>query len=205
MKAIETSYRGYRFRSRLEARWAVFFDALNLSWEYEPEGFDLGFGELYLPDFRVTSPQGLVTWYEVKPRHTLKDRKFQTFQESLLELSHGEDSTPAVFLAGDPVDVLCDGRAHVCPRCGQINLALLDTLDNYADDEVSVYCWPCDLNTPSGGGHPEEPGAIIASRPHKGFLVLEPYAWAQHKAIVQKAAIAARSARFEHGENGGVR
>jgi hypothetical protein len=25
-KAIETHYKGYRFRSRLEARWAVFFD-----------------------------------------------------------------------------------------------------------------------------------------------------------------------------------
>lgn len=31
MKAIETRYKGYRFRSRLEARWAVFFDALGLS------------------------------------------------------------------------------------------------------------------------------------------------------------------------------
>lgn len=41
IKAIETVYRGYRFRSRLEARWAVFFDALGLEWEYEPEGFDL--------------------------------------------------------------------------------------------------------------------------------------------------------------------
>ncbi|WP_186266895.1 hypothetical protein [Burkholderia gladioli] len=51
MKAIETQYKGYRFRSRLEARWAVFFDALGITWEYEPEGFDLGFGERYLPDF----------------------------------------------------------------------------------------------------------------------------------------------------------
>ena len=34
MKPIETEYKGYRFRSRLEARWAVFFDALNIKWEY---------------------------------------------------------------------------------------------------------------------------------------------------------------------------
>ncbi|MCB6994492.1 hypothetical protein LI177_13475 [bacterium 210820-DFI.6.37] len=27
LKAIQTEYKGYRFRSRLEARWAVFFDA----------------------------------------------------------------------------------------------------------------------------------------------------------------------------------
>lgn len=51
MKAIETRYKGYRFRSRLEARWAVFFDALGIKWEYEPEGYDLGEAGWYLPDF----------------------------------------------------------------------------------------------------------------------------------------------------------
>lgn len=35
---IETLYKGYRFRSRLEARWAVFMDACGADWEYEPEG-----------------------------------------------------------------------------------------------------------------------------------------------------------------------
>lgn len=52
-KAIETYYNGYRFRSRLEARWAVFFDALGIKYEYEPEGFDLGDGIYYLPDFLI--------------------------------------------------------------------------------------------------------------------------------------------------------
>ena len=50
IKAIETEYNGYRFRSRLEARWAVFFDAAGIRYEYEPEGFDMD-GEYYLPDF----------------------------------------------------------------------------------------------------------------------------------------------------------
>lgn len=49
-KPIETTYRGHRFRSRTEARWAVFFDTLNIKWVYEPEGFDLN-GIRYLPDF----------------------------------------------------------------------------------------------------------------------------------------------------------
>jgi hypothetical protein len=31
IKAIETRYKGYRFRSRLEARWSVFFDAMELT------------------------------------------------------------------------------------------------------------------------------------------------------------------------------
>ena len=51
MKAIETAYRGYRFRSRLETRWAVFMDALGVDWRYEPEGYNLGPHGLYLPDF----------------------------------------------------------------------------------------------------------------------------------------------------------
>jgi hypothetical protein len=51
IKAIETQYKGYRFRSRLEARWAVFFDAVGLNFEYEKEGFDLGEVGYYLPDF----------------------------------------------------------------------------------------------------------------------------------------------------------
>lgn len=32
-KAVETVYKGYRFRSRLEARWAIFFDSLGIKWE----------------------------------------------------------------------------------------------------------------------------------------------------------------------------
>lgn len=51
IKAIETVYNGYRFRSRLEARWAVFFDAIELDYQYEPQGF-VGLGDIpYLPDF----------------------------------------------------------------------------------------------------------------------------------------------------------
>lgn len=41
MKAIETIYNNYHFRSRLEARWAVFFDTLGIEYRYEPEGYDL--------------------------------------------------------------------------------------------------------------------------------------------------------------------
>jgi hypothetical protein len=60
--AIETRYKGYRFRSRLEARWAVFFDALGVPWEYEKQGFDLG-GFYYLPDFWLPDQR---CWVEIK-------------------------------------------------------------------------------------------------------------------------------------------
>ena len=51
IKVIETRYNGYRFRSRLEARWAVFFDKCNIRYEYESEGYELPNGKKYLPDF----------------------------------------------------------------------------------------------------------------------------------------------------------
>ena len=72
-KAIETKYKGYRFRSRLEARWAVFFDALGLDWEYEIEGYKLPDGRYYLPDFLVTTEDGNRWFIEVKGNLEDKD------------------------------------------------------------------------------------------------------------------------------------
>lgn len=66
-KPIETHYAGCRFRSRLEARWAVAFDAMGIPWEYEPQGFVLPSGRPYLPDFRLTLAKGPF-WVEVKPQ-----------------------------------------------------------------------------------------------------------------------------------------
>lgn len=62
LKAIETLYNGYRFRSRVEARWAVFFDRLEIAYEYEKEGFELDCGR-YLPDFWLPAHEA---WIEIK-------------------------------------------------------------------------------------------------------------------------------------------
>lgn len=51
IKAIDTHYNGYLFRSRTEARWAVYFDTIGIKYEYEKEGYDLGELGWYLPDF----------------------------------------------------------------------------------------------------------------------------------------------------------
>lgn len=64
IKPIETLYKGYRFRSRLEARWAVFFDAMKIRYEYEPEGYILSDGSCYLPDFWLPDQK---TFVEIKP------------------------------------------------------------------------------------------------------------------------------------------
>ena len=55
VNAIETEFAGYRFRSRLEARWAVFFTKFGIEYQYEPEGFQVEVSPdeyvRYLPDF----------------------------------------------------------------------------------------------------------------------------------------------------------
>lgn len=57
---VPTTYRGVRFRSRLEARYAAFFDELALPWRYEP--IDL---EGYIPDYLLDLEQGPIL-FEVK-------------------------------------------------------------------------------------------------------------------------------------------
>jgi hypothetical protein len=50
MNSIPTTYDGYRFKSRTEARYAAFFNQLKVPYIYEREGYALPSG-LYLPDF----------------------------------------------------------------------------------------------------------------------------------------------------------
>lgn len=71
VKVIETFYNGYHFRSRLEARWAVFFDTLSIKYEYEREGYDLGIAGWYLPDF----------WLPHYPNPDIDDGKTGIFAE----------------------------------------------------------------------------------------------------------------------------
>jgi hypothetical protein len=62
VKAIETTWNGYRFRSRTEARWAVALSVAAIRFEYEGQGFELASG-WYLPDFWLPDHK---TWLEVK-------------------------------------------------------------------------------------------------------------------------------------------
>jgi hypothetical protein len=64
IKAIQTRYKGYHFRSRLEARYAIFFDHLGIKWEYELEGYEINNKDGYLPDFYLTE---FDIFAEVKP------------------------------------------------------------------------------------------------------------------------------------------
>jgi hypothetical protein len=130
LKAIETIYNGYRFRSRLEARWAVVFDSLDLKWEYEPQGFELSDGTFYLPDFYLPS---ISTWCEVKGNMTKEDEyKISLFASDLPENERlwvvrniPDSSMTAIddfemyFSNGgwDCPYILCE-----CPACGKVGI-----------------------------------------------------------------------------------
>jgi hypothetical protein len=68
ISAIPTQYKGYQFRSRLEAKWAVFFDSAGIEWQYEKEGYQKN-GAKYLPDFYFPHYK---LWVEVKGNVTLQ-------------------------------------------------------------------------------------------------------------------------------------
>ena len=80
IKAIETLYKGYNFRSRLEARWAVFFDAAGIKWVYEKEGFNID-GKYYLPDFYLQD----FGYFEVRGRYEYDDLLMQSFANEIDE------------------------------------------------------------------------------------------------------------------------
>ncbi|MBO4854121.1 MAG: hypothetical protein J5482_03110 [Oscillospiraceae bacterium] len=99
-KAIDTEYKGYLFRSRLEARWAVFFDAIGLHWEYEPEGIVLSDGTQYLPDFFLPD---FHCYFEVK-RKSIKGTAEE--KQAIRKISNGQatDTWAGIICFGDPMD-----------------------------------------------------------------------------------------------------
>ena len=61
-KAKPVIYNNIQFRSRLESRWAAFFDLIGWKYTYEP--YDL---EKWTPDFKLTTQAGTKFLVEVKP------------------------------------------------------------------------------------------------------------------------------------------
>lgn len=166
IKAIETQYKGYRFRSRLEARWAVFFDAVGIAWEYEKQGYDLG-GLTYLPDFWLPD---LSLWAEVKA-DMFADAEVEKAKRLLA--GTGKD---VVMLVGAPEIRIYEGISGngygMFPYKGFVYDASLIQLDHA---HLSFVDFP--------DSYRRQIENFVAGRSE-----------------FQAAVIAARSARFEHGE-----
>ena len=198
IKAIETRYAGYRFRSRLEARWAVFFKEMKLRWHYEPEGYDLD-GLNYLPDFWMPE---LDCFIEIKPDgiHTNeKARRLSEVTGKVVLLVSGPpgiytdddytylpDYHITVYRAGKAVDYERE-RDPIAPGGWWLRTPLI-----FAKLRREPYSW-CLINYDSGGN-------INGAR-----LTFGPYDDGERDPVPDcfgfiEAYDAARSARFEHGE-----
>lgn len=181
IKAIETHYKGYRFRSRLEARWAVFFDALEIEWQYEPEGYNIN-GVMYLPDFYLPQYQ---MFCEVKPAG-LSEKEIDKVNILAMESGH-----PCLMLIGAPNP---EGETYIAAwnYKGQLE---------YAKHQFAE-CTDCLMYN-----NYDEPGFTGLTntevwRQHilESESACHDYACCDDTLTISNAAIKARSARFEHGE-----
>lgn len=129
MKAIETKYKGFKFRSRQEARWAVFFDSVGVPWEFEKEGFELSSG-YYLPDFWLPT---LDCFFEVKGEipNELEIKK-------AMDLSEGSKKLVAIASGQTKTEPLKYGSVHVEWPVEEFNIQI------FAGHSSSV--WPCKVH-----------------------------------------------------------
>jgi hypothetical protein len=193
MQAITTRYRGYRFRSRLEARWAVFYDALDIPFQYEPEGFDLGDGVLYLPDFWLPVQD---CWIEIKPGHPTEDERDKAQRLAI-------QSGKFVFIFRGDVWPITMTQATDVIEPDIRNGALYFAPDGDRDGMMAWgHCPQCKhfVIGHCGASHAvsyrEATDRLVPYSDCAGRFDLE--AW--HSPALAKAYLAARSARFEHGE-----
>ena len=212
IKAIETRYKGYRFRSRLEARWAVWLDTMQIRYVYETEGFVLSDGTRYLPDFWLPFPGGdphptglppeQGYWLEIKPK------ALEMEEEKKAALLVEETHHAAIALAGDPwpgefgVYHFRDGRVNrlipiVCALCNQTDVQdIVEWRDVWGWKRSLMTCLNCD------GGVPKCMVTQSAYMLGYGFFrILSPFGFEMPDFKQMRSAFAAaRSARFEHGE-----
>jgi hypothetical protein len=115
IKALPSKFNGVTFRSRLEARVAVFLTHIGARWEYEYEGFDLPSGyylpDFWLPDVLARESRGLRgAWLEVKPLYDPTG----VYQDALYELSYRTGGIGYLF-SGDIRGLDYHGRGHQTP------------------------------------------------------------------------------------------
>ena len=119
MNPLPTKFNGTTFRSRTEARWAVFFTCMNWEWTYENQGFELEAGGHYLPDFEIRLPNTEMYFVEVKPDDF--DKFEQEEYMDRLQRFTSEAGKDLLILDGNPsckpFDLVChsfEGKSLGC-------------------------------------------------------------------------------------------
>lgn len=129
LTALPTTYNGQVFRSRLEARWAFFMNALEIPWEYEKEAYQLD-TVVYVPDFWLPS---LSAWLEVKG-DLISDPIALTVIRKCTQLAC-LSSRPVILAFNDPLHQRCavfgvkggfysDAHFTTCLICGGFGVSV---------------------------------------------------------------------------------
>jgi hypothetical protein len=87
MKQLPIFYKGYKFRNKAVAKWAVFFDYLGIKYEYQKESFQLDSGEIYTPDFWLPEWHGGV-WANVTKEGKPNNKELYKMSQ-LVEVTQG--------------------------------------------------------------------------------------------------------------------
>lgn len=98
-RALPTWHDGVKYRSRLEARWSVFFKAIGTKAVYEPQGFVTD-GTAYLPDFLIFAASGPL-WAEIKPEWGVDPDGEERWRKFAGQRPHPRLSR-SVLMAGQP-------------------------------------------------------------------------------------------------------
>lgn len=110
LQSLPAVYDGITFRSRLEARRAVFFDHCGMSWEYEPEGCKSLDGTCYLPDFVIHDVVGRISgdlFVEVKCALSHDDaKKIRSFIGKEDDIKHPLLLVGNIFTHGSDSDYI---------------------------------------------------------------------------------------------------
>jgi hypothetical protein len=185
IRAIETRYAGHRFRSRLEARWAIFFDTLEMLWEYEPQGYVLN-GTPYLPDFKLHLPDGRTVFAEVKDAEVSEHHGEHV---DLCRVLARESSSPVLLLAGPPGGLKARFRMYhqFTPDLPPDSFTAAFFQEHGAKLVTADAYWFQQAVVNEGTGVFEFPFTDRRAVKAFGMRLVE-------------AVNAARSARFEHGE-----
>lgn len=109
IRSTKTFYDAYVFRSRLEARWAVYFNVLGVRYNYEPFSFDdlpsIAPRRKYTPDFGIEDEYSKTKfWLEIKPKYPTKESI--DLMEHVFNLENCE--TPCMILYGAEIPALVE-------------------------------------------------------------------------------------------------
>jgi len=120
-------YKGRQYRSRLEARWASFFDLVGWRFEYEP--YDL---PGWIPDFAIYNHEDQEMLVEVKPYSTIEEFS-KTESQIHNALREGDKEECEILLLG--VSIKEEGYSIGFPSLGWLMY--------YTPEDVEFTSMPC--------------------------------------------------------------